>query len=319
MYTQSEFRSEEGPNVRLEISPLQEPVGALVYGWQPEEELTVQERDAIVAGLRQHLVLVFRGHPQPSDAALVSFARHFGDLVKGSEWFRDAGTHPAEILPVSNTVGVDGVPEGSGGSMELEWHSDYSYVELPGKESFLEAVELPDDPPFTSFCSQYVALETLPPTTVQRLRKLRAFHSITNLRRDGRESAAQREYRAGYMAKRARDEALGVERPKIPDAEHPVIMRHPDSGRELLYVSPGITRYIVGVPRDESNSLLQELHEHSTRPEGVYAHQWEVGDMIVFDTLGAMHRREAWDPTQRRRMRQLSTMLTGEPYAAQAH
>ncbi len=295
--------------MRLQINPLQEPVGALVHGWQPEEKLTDQDRDAIVAGLREHLVLVFRGHPQPSDVALVRFARNFGDLVKGSEWFRDAGTHPAEILPVSNTVGADGVPEGTGGSMELEWHSDYSYVDQPGKESFLEAVELPDDAPLTSFCSQYVALETLPSTTRDRLRTLRAFHSITNLRRDSLETATQREYRAGYMAKRARDEARGIARPKIPDAEHPVIVRHPESGRELLYVSPGITRYIVGMPRDESKSLLRELHEHSTRQEGVYAHQWEVGDLIVFDTLGAMHRREAWDPMQRRRMRQLSTMV----------
>ena len=295
--------------MRLEILPLQEPVGALVHGWRPDEELTAQDRETIVAGLREHLVLVFRGHEQPSDAALVRFACHFGELVKGSEWFRDSGQHPAEILPVSNTVGADGVPEGTGGSMELEWHSDYSYVDRPGKESFLEAVELPDDPPVTSFCSQYVALETLPPMTVERLRTLRAFHSITNLRRDGVQTEAQREYRAGYLAKRARDEARGVERPKIPDAEHPVIVRHPESGRELLYVSPGITRYIVGVPRDESDALLRELCEHSTRREGVYAHSWEVGDMIVFDTLGAMHRRESWDAKQRRRMRQLSTMV----------
>ena len=188
--------------MRLEILPLQEPVGALVHGWRPDEELTAQDRETIVAGLREHLVLVFRGHEQPSDAALVRFACHFGELVKGSEWFRDSGLHPAEILPVSNTVGADGVPEGTGGSIELEWHSDYSYVDRPGKESFLEAVELPDDPPVTSFCSQYVALETLPPMTIDRLRTLRAFHSITNLRRDGVQTEAQREYRAGFMAKR---------------------------------------------------------------------------------------------------------------------
>ncbi len=297
--------------MRLEIRPLQEPVGALVHGWRPDEELTAMDCDTIVAGLREHLVLVFRGHEQPSDIALVRFASHFGDLVKGSEWFRDAGQHPAEILPVSNTMGADGVPEGTGASMELNWHSDYSYVDRPGKESFLEAMELPDDPPLTSFCSQYVALETLPPETVDRLRTLRAFHSITNLRRDGVETEAQRDYRAGFKAKRARDKAAGIERPNIPNAEHPVIVRHPESGRELLYVSPGITRHLVGLPHDESKSLLQELCKHSTRPGGVYAHNWEVGDMIVFDTLGAMHRREAWDRKQRRRMRQLSTMVTG--------
>ena len=111
------------------------------------------------------------------------------------------------------------------------------------------------------------------------------------------------------MAKRARDQELGVERPDIPVAQHPAIVRHPESGRELLYLSPGITRHIVGMPHDESDALLAELCAHSTRPEGVYRHDWEVGDMVVFDTLGAMHRRESWDPNQRRRMRQLSTMV----------
>ncbi len=298
--------------MRLEVTPLQEPVGALVHGWRPDEHLSAQDRATIVAGLREHLVLVFRGHPSPSDAELVRFAQNFGDLVKGSEWFRDAGTHPAEILPVSNTLDADGVPEGSGGSIKLDWHADYSYVDRPGKESFLEAVELPDEPPMTSFCSQYVALETLPSATVDKLRTLRAFHRITDLGTP----EAQREYRTAYKAKRARDEARGVERPKIPDAEHPVIVRHPESGRELLYVSPALTRHIVDMPRDESDALLKELIEHSTRPEGVYGHCWQVGDMVVFDTLGAMHRRQSWEPTQRRRMRQLSTMVPGQIDAA---
>ena len=93
-------------------------------------------------------------------------------------------------------------------------------------------------------------------------------------------------------------------------------MRHPESGRELLYVSPGVTHHIVGMPRDESDASLQELAEHSTRPAGVYAHHWQVGDMIVFDTLGSMHRRESWDPKQRRRMRQVSTMVAGGVEAA---
>jgi alpha-ketoglutarate-dependent taurine dioxygenase len=107
-----------------------------------------------------------------------------------------------------------------------------------------------------------------------------------------------------------RDEALGVERPSIPEAEHPVVVRHPDTGDEILYVSRGITRRIIGMERAESSALLKRLHLHATRPDQVYAHDWEVGDLIMFDTLGTMHRRDAWDPTQRRLMRQLSTACT---------
>jgi alpha-ketoglutarate-dependent taurine dioxygenase len=89
---------------------------------------------------------------------------------------------------------------------------------------------------------------------------------------------------------------------------HPVILRHPDSGREILYVNPGITKYIIGMPRDESDDLLKQLHTHSTRPSYVYSHDWQLGDLVMFDTLGTLHRREAWDPTERRVMRQLSTL-----------
>jgi taurine dioxygenase/pentalenolactone F synthase len=62
------------------------------------------------------------------------------------------------------------------------------------------------------------------------------------------------------------------------------------------------------MPRDESDALLKELHVHSTRASSVYAHDWQLGDMVVFDTLGTLHRRDAWDPAERRAMRQLSTL-----------
>ncbi len=282
--------------MKLEIRPLPAPLGATLTGWNAKE------------ALRQHLVLVFRGHRPPSDEAFVRFAGCFGDLVKGTEWFGDMVEFP-EILPITNIVGDDEIPKGTGGSVEFAWHADYSYVERVGKESFLEAVELPEQPPQTCFCNQYVALDTLPHATVEILRPLRAFHSISGfVDRKNIDPEAESDMDAGYRAKRERDARLGIERSQIPEAIHPVILRHPDSGREVLYVSPGITRHIVGMPADESDALLEELHAHSTRPELVYCHDWQVGDLVMFDTFGAMHRRDAWDAKQPRFMRQLSTM-----------
>lgn len=293
--------------VQLEITPLaDEPLGALVEGWNPHEPLDDDTRDQIKAALGEHVVLVFRGQDQPSDEELVGFAEAFGDLIKGSEWFRDAGDRP-EILPVTNAVGDDGVPVGTGGSAELEWHADYSYVARPGKESFLNAVELPDDPPRTYFVDQYRAMETLPDETRERLSDLRARHSITNYYEGS--DPLRDELNPGFRAKKARDDAAGVDRPDIPEAEHPVVFTHPDTGREILYVSKGITRHILDMERADSSALLKELHLHSTRPERVYAHDWQVGDLVMFDTLGAMHRRDSWDPAERRVMRQLSTLV----------
>jgi taurine dioxygenase len=279
-----------------------EPVGALVVGWDPGSDLSREDFATIQRALREHLVLVFRDHRLPTDAELVRFAGRFGDLVKGTEWFGDIVEFP-EILPITNRVGDDGIALGTGGAAEFPWHADYSYVPRPGKESFLDAVELPTRPPQTCFCSQYVALDTLPRALADPLRGRRAFHSI-----DEYEPDDGPEILSGMSEKRARDARLGIERPDYPRATHPIVLAHPETGREALYVSPGITRHIVDMPRDESDALLAELFEHSTLPERVYAHDWQVGDLVVFDTVGAMHRRDGWSTGEPRFMRQLSTM-----------
>ena len=301
----------------LEVKPLDAPLGALVFGWNPKSELSPDDEQIIRRALQRHQVLVFRDHAPPADRELVRFAGRFGDLIKGSEWFGDIDP-VAEILRVNNLVGADGVAEGTGASAALEWHADYSYVPTVGKESFLEAVEIPaHNPPQTCFANQYAAFAGLPRALADRLRTLYAFHSITGYGNGGDQDLQisggaedDRNFRASFKAKKARNARLGVSRPPIPQAVHPVILRHPDTGREILYVSKGITRSIVGLPPDESSALLKELAAHSTRPDNVYAHDWQVGDLVMFDTLGTLHRRDAWDPSARRVMRQLSTLWT---------
>lgn len=284
--------------MNLEIAPLPDaPLGCLVAGWEPAEPLSDSDRLQITDALHTHRLLVFRGQPQPTDADLVQFVEAFGEPIRGSEWFRNAGALP-EILPVTNIRGSDGNRLGVEGATDLEWHADYSYVATPAKTSFLNAVELPSKPPRTYFTDMYDAFATLEPELQEQLRILRATHSIA-------------EYMAepdkGFSDKVERDEAAGVDRPAIPEAEHPVVVRHPDTDDEILYVSRGITRGVVGMERAESSALLKQLHLHATRDDKVYGHDWEVGDLIMFDTLGTMHRRDSWDPTERRLMRQLST------------
>lgn len=289
----------------LTIQPLSAPLGAIVTGWDPAAELERDDLETIRRALREHLVLVFRGQPEIADLDLIRFAGRFGELLEGSEFLRDAGRHP-EILPVTNMVDDEGVARGTGESNEIDWHSDYSYVDRVGKESFLNAVILPAHPPHTSFADQYRALETLPAETLERIRPLRAFHSVKGYFVDDDENEAI----AGdtYRAKMERDEKLGISRPPIPEAEHPIVVRHPESGREALYVSPQITRHVVGLPPEESEALLSELNAHSARPELVLHHDWEPGDLVVFDNIGTMHRRDTWDAREPRYMRQLSTV-----------
>jgi taurine dioxygenase/pentalenolactone F synthase len=282
----------------LTINALPEaPFGALVAGWEPAEALTEVNKEKITEALHRHRLLVFRGQAQATDEDLVRFVESFGDPIKGSEWFRNAGALP-EILPVTNIRGKDGDRLGVEGATDLEWHADYSYAATPGKTSFLNAVELPSKPPRTYFTDMYAAYATLDPDLQARLRDLRATHSIADY---------MAEPDKDFAAKIERDVAAGIDRPDIPEAEHPVVVHHPDTGKAILYVSRGITRRIVGLEQDESSALLKQLHLHATQPDRVYGHDWQVGDLVMFDTLGTMHRRDAWDPNERRLMRQLST------------
>ena len=306
----------------LDIKPLDQPVGAVVQGWKSKMALSAADEGLIRAALRDYQVLVFRGHAPPDDSELIGFASRFGDLVKGSEWFGDIDPQP-EILRVNNLIGDDSVPQGTGASETLEWHSDYSYVPAVGKENFLEAIEIPHhDQPLTYFCSQYDAFNRLPRTMVEMLRSLRAHHSITSYvagsedEEAGHTPDAGEDFRKGFQAKQNRDRHLGRARPRIPEAEHPIIMRHPDTGREILYVSKGITRHVEGLPKDESAALLKGLAAHSTKPEYLCGHDWQPGDMIMFDTLGTLHHRDAWSSSERRVMRQLSTYWTPPTEAA---
>ena len=119
----------------LEVQPLMQPPGAIVYGWDPQAEVSAQDRTEILRGLRLYQVLMFHKHAPPGDKDLTHFAASFGDLVKGSEWFGEIGDY-AEILPVHNLVDDDGVPLGTGASAALAWHTDYSYLPTLGQESF---------------------------------------------------------------------------------------------------------------------------------------------------------------------------------------
>ena len=92
-------------------------------------------------------------------------------------------------------------------------------------------------------------------------------------------------------------------------ALHPLARRHPDSGRTALYVNSLVAGF-EGVEHAAGRELLDELVAHATRPERLYGHAWREGDLIIFDDVGTMHRREPSDPDQLRVMRQLSTMLT---------
>jgi taurine dioxygenase len=210
---------------------------------------------------------------------------------------------------VSN-VEEEGRPIGLAGDQEIPWHHDHSYLERPAKESFLEAVELPPEPPRTSFVDMVAALRALPAELRERLSGLRAIHHID-------ERAGSPESASGttpdYLDS---TNVLAQERIAAERAAHPIVVRHPESELAALYVSPLATHQIEGLSKEGGSALLQELFARALRAEYIYSHAWSPGDFIVWDSIATLHRREAFDPAGRRLMKQMSTQCSGPLQAA---
>jgi taurine dioxygenase len=97
---------------------------------------------------------------------------------------------------------------------------------------------------------------------------------------------------------------------------HPIVCRHPETGREVLFLGRRRNAYILGLPLDESEALLDELWRHATRPEFAFAHRWREGDLLLWDNRSTMHRRDAFDPATRRVMHRTQVKGRVPPTAA---
>ena len=257
----------------LSIRPLDDALGAEVCGLALDVPLAPEDFAAIHQAHLRHHVLVFRDLPiTPSQQ--VDFSRRFGPLqIHVLRDFQLPGQ--PEVLVVSN-IKQDGKPIGLGDAGHF-WHSDLSYKEKPSLGSMLHAQELPSEGGDTLFANQHSAYAALPAALKQLVDPLVAEHT----------------YLARYEELRARSPW----RPKLTQAQidevrpvvHPVVRTHPETGRKALFVSEHFTTRILGLPEDESRSVLDELFAHSTRAAFVYRHRWQPRDMVFWDNRSVLH------------------------------
>ena len=277
----------------LQIIPTGAALGAEVTG---VDLRSVSEREfaEIHRAWIENLVLLFRGQKLDDDD-LIGFSRRFGalDWAPVQETGRRFVEGKPEIYVVSN-VTENGVPIGSLGSGEAVWHTDMSYIPDPPKASMLYALEIPPKGGDTGFVNMYRAYEGLPESLKRKIESLKLKH-------DGTYNSG------GYLRQ-------GVEAVDDPvnsvGAVHPLVCRHPESGRRALYLGRRRNAYIAGMPLQESESLLDEIWSDATRDELTWYNQWRVGDLVMWDNRCTMHRRDPFDAGDRRIMHR--TQIKGE-------
>jgi alpha-ketoglutarate-dependent taurine dioxygenase len=167
----------------------------------------------------------------------------------------------------------------------------------PATGAALYAVELPPGGGTTSWVDLAAAYAGLP----DRLKQLV----------DGRHGVFSYLKRlAGYQGV---DRVISSEaKRKTPPVLHPLVHTHPITGRNALYLDSTTTTGIAGMDDASGSALLDEIYSFATRPEFVYRHEWQVGDVVMWDNGSTMHRREPFDPTARRLMKRTTIFLSRE-------
>ncbi len=280
---------------KLEVVPLTKHIGAEIRGLDLRETLDRETIDQIHRAWLDHEVVLFRGQKLSQEDQL-RVTGYFGELAPLT---RPVKFHPkgyARLLPnimmISNirengeTIGA--LPDG-----EMHFHHDQIHSEVPHAGTLLYSLEIPSHGGDTLFASGYAAYETLDPVLKQKLESRRA-HNFYN------------------YGSTTRGDTRGVG--ATNQAVHPVFRTHEDTGRKAIYVDRLMTQAIEGLPQAESDALLEAVFDHAEKPEFVYRHVWQVGDLIVWDNRCSMHARDDFPSDQRRLMLRTTVQGTVRPY-----
>ena len=280
-------------NNNFDVTPLDAPLGAEVRGLDLTLSLGGDALDALSAAWLEYSVLVFRGQALEDDQ-LIEFSRHFGELdPPGPNPYGRPINPDNPLINIISNIEKDGQPIGNLGYGEAVWHADMTYVETPPRGAVLHAHELPPAGGNTYFANMHLAYETLDESLKARFEPLMAIHDAS------RNSAGM--LRKGYA------EITDVR--DTPGARHPLVHTHPRSGKKCLFLGRRPNSYIVGLEVDESEALLDTLWAHATQAHHAMTHEWRLGDVLMWDNLAVLHKRDAFDPNARRRLHR--TQLKG--------
>jgi taurine dioxygenase len=277
----------------LETRPIHPTLAREVVGlklWERLDEATASELRTLYA---QYGVLVFRRQAL-SEPELAAFCALFGPLERTvrTDW---ASPATPEVTIVSNLQDGIGRPIGGLGDGELQWHSDQSYMLNPATGAALYALELPAAGGETFWVDLRAAYAALPRQLRARIAGKRGIFDYTKRL-------------AGYG--RETDQQLSEEGKRLtPPVTHALVRAHPETGERSLYLDSTTTVGIDYMDTTSGLALLDEIYESATRDAFVYAHQWQVGDLVLWDNGFTMHRRTPFDPGARRLMKRMTMKL----------
>ena len=283
----------------MQIIPIGEMIAADIQDANLSQPLDDVSIAAITKAWNENLVLRFRNQ-HLSDADLIRFSSYFGELDP-------PGPNPygvtflpefPEINVISNVKDDTGVPIGNLGDGEAVWHADMTYIDNPPEAGILYALEVPVGQGDTYFANMVAAYNDLPSDLRGAIEGKTLIHDAA--------------HNSAGMLRKGYEEITDVK--LTPGARHPLAYED-QHGRVSLFLGRRPHAYIVGMEESDSDSLLDALWAHATRPKYSWHNEWQKGDLVMWQNRMVMHRRDAFDPSTRRVMHR--TQLKGKsPIAA---
>ena len=254
-------------NTQMEIRPISGALGAEIFGVDFAAGVDDETFGRIRGTFHEHGVIVIRDQDLTPEQHLAA-ARRFGN-VNVNRFFTPVDGHP-EVAEVRKEADQKR-------NIGNKWHTDHSYDDAPALGSMIYALEVPPAGGDTMFANMSLAYETLSDGMKDMLSKLEAVHSSRHVFGPGIKSSPD-------VADRFRNAEQAVQ-----DAVHPVVIRHPDTGRKVLYVNPTFTVRFDGWTEEESKPLLDYLYAHAARPDFSCRVRWENGSLGLWDNRATWH------------------------------
>lgn len=281
---------------QIKIEPITDKVGAKIFV-SADDLLNDGVPAQIWDALNKYMVVLF---PQIhcSDEQMLELAGELGekdDVVPDADEGKDG--YGGGVYRIANEKKDDETTREFVLGNDY-WHLDGTAYEIPNKGTMLKCETPPSKGGDTGFANLYVAYDALSEEKKQQLKDLRVTHCL---------QAVASKVKPNYTeADIARWNAV------FPAVEHPLVWSQSNGKKSLVIGSTAMD--IVGMPHEEGSALLQELYDWCTQDQFTYRHQWQKGDMVIFNNPGLLHRSYPYDEASGRVMHR-TTLKGTEAFA----
>jgi len=263
----------QAPTQTLKITKVKEHIGAIATGIDLAQPVDAATRKALYDAVIENVVLVIRGQAHLTPAQVQAAGELFGELMEDQNRRYLVDGHPLISVLDNFAKASDGAPAKVGNNST--WHTDHTNQERPPKFTMLYAVAVPDKGGATSVCNSRAAYEALPKDLRAKITPMKTENTLI--------SSARFKIANPDILKEQ------LER-KVPPMVQPLVRTHPETGKKAVWFHKSKTERVIGMTPEETQDFLQDLTERCTQPQFCYAHEYQVGDLLILDDRQSLHK-----------------------------